>query len=37
MTEGTVCLSAAQMAALLEGLEWSKLQPHAVLRPQVAC
>jgi hypothetical protein len=25
------------MAALLEGLEWSKLQPHAVLRPQVAC
>ena len=37
MTEGTVRLSAAQMAALLEGLEWSKLQPHAVPRPQVAC
>ena len=32
MTEGTVRLSAAQMAALLEGLEWSKLQPHAVPR-----
>ena len=37
MTGGTVRLSAAQMAALLEGLEWSKLQPHAVPRPQVAC
>lgn len=37
MTEGPVRLSAAQMAALLEGLEWSKLQPHAVPRPQVAC
>jgi transposase len=37
MTEGTVRLSAAQMAALLEGLEWSKLRPHAVPRPQVAC
>jgi transposase len=37
MTEGTVRLSAAQMAALLEGLEWSKLQPHAVAHPQVAC
>jgi len=37
MAGGTVRLSAAQMAALLEGLEWSKLQPHAVPRPQVAC
>ena len=37
MTGGTVRLSAAQMAALLEGLEWLKLQPHAVPRPQVAC
>ena len=37
MTEGTVRLSAAQMAALLEGLEWSKLQPDAVPRPQIAC
>ena len=37
MTGGTVRLSAAQMAALLEGLEWSKLRPHAVPRPQVAC
>ncbi len=32
MTGGVVRLSAAQMAALLEGLEWSKLQPHAVPR-----
>ena len=37
MTGGTVRLSAAQLAALLEGLEWSKLQPHAVPHPQVAC
>ena len=37
MTGGVVRLSAAQMAALLEGLEWSKLQPRAGPRPQVAC
>jgi transposase len=37
MTGGVVRLSAAQMAALLEGLEWSKLRPRAGPRPQVAC
>jgi transposase len=37
MTDGVVRLSAAQMAALLEGLEWSKLHPRAACRPQVAC
>jgi len=37
MTDGVVRLSAAQMAALLEGLEWSRLHPRVVPRPQVAC
>ena len=37
VTEGVIRLSAAQMAALIEGLEWSKLQPRAVTRPQIAC
>jgi hypothetical protein len=37
VSEGVVRLSAAQMAALIEGLEWSRLQPRAVPRPQIAC
>ena len=37
VSEGVVRLSAAQMAALIEGLEWSRLHPRVVPRPQVAC
>jgi transposase len=34
--EGVVRLSAAQLATLLEGLAWHRLQPHPVRRPNVA-
>ena len=35
-TEGVVRLSAAQLATLLEGLAWDKLQPRPVRRPVTA-
>lgn len=31
--DGTIQLSAVQMAALLEGLEWSSVQPRQAVRP----
>ena len=34
--EGVVHLSAAQLATLLEGLPWHRLQPRPVRRPNVA-
>jgi transposase len=34
--EGVVRLSAAQLATLLEGLPWHRLQPRAVPRPSTA-
>ena len=35
--EGVVRLSAAQLATLLEGLPWHRLQPRAIPRPSTAC
>jgi transposase len=34
--EGVVRLSAAQLATLLEGLPWHRLQPRALPRPSTA-
>ena len=34
--EGVVRLSAAQLATLLEGLPWLRLQPRAISRPSTA-
>jgi len=34
--EGTVRLTAAQLATLLEGLPWDRLQPRRVRRPSTA-
>ena len=34
--EGTVRLSGAQLATLLEGLPWDRLQPRPVRRPSTA-
>jgi len=34
--EGVVRLSAAQLATLLEGLPWYRLQPRAIPRPSTA-
>jgi len=34
--EGVVRLSAAQLATLLEGLVWNRLQPRPVRRPSAA-
>jgi transposase len=34
--EGAVRLSAAQLATLLEGLPWHRLQPRAIPRPSTA-
>ena len=34
--EGEVRLSAAQLATLLEGLAWHRLQPRAIPRPSTA-
>lgn len=31
--DGMISLSAVQMSALLEGLEWSRVQPREVVRP----
>jgi transposase len=36
-TEGVARLSAAQLATLLEGLPWHRLQPRPVRRPSTAC
>jgi transposase len=35
-TDGVVRLSAAQLATLLEGLPWHRLQPRPVQRPSTA-
>ena len=35
--EGTVRLTSAQLATLLEGLPWHQLQPRPVRRPSTAC
>lgn len=35
-TEGTVRLTSAQLATLLEGLPWDRLQPRLVRRPSLA-
>jgi transposase len=35
--DGVVRLSAAQLATLLEGLAWHRLQPRAIPRPSTAC
>jgi transposase len=35
-TEGVVRLSAAQLATLLEGLPWHRLQPRVIPRPSTA-
>ena len=35
-TKGVVHLSAAQLATLLEGLPWHRLQPRAIPRPSTA-
>jgi transposase len=35
--EGVVRLSAAQLATLIEGLPWHRLQPRPVRRPSTAC
>jgi transposase len=34
--EGVVRLSTAQLATLLEGLPWHRLQPRAISRPSTA-
>ncbi len=34
--QGTVRLTAAQLATLLEGLSWERLQPRPVRRPSTA-
>ena len=34
--EGTVRLTAAQLATLLEGLPWAQLQPRPMRRPSTA-
>ena len=35
--EGTVRLTSAQLATLLEGLPWQHLRPRPVPRPSTAC
>ena len=35
--EGVVRLTGAQLATLLEGLPWHRLQPRAIPRPSTAC
>ena len=35
-TEGVVRLTSAQLATLLEGLPWHRLQPRAIPRPSTA-
>jgi hypothetical protein len=34
--EGVVRLTSAQLATLLEGLPWHRLQPRAIPRPSTA-
>jgi transposase len=34
--DGMMRLSAAQMSALIEGLDWSRVQPRDVVRPSAA-
>ena len=35
--DGVIALTAAQLAMLLEGLDWSRVRPLPVKRPVVAC
>ena len=35
--EGVVRLTSAQLATLLEGLPWHRLQPRVIPRPSTAC
>ena len=35
--DGVVRLTPAQMSMLVEGLDWSRVQPRAVKRPGIAC
>jgi transposase len=35
--DGVVRLTSAQLATLLEGLAWNRLQPRLVRRPSTAC
>ena len=36
VSDGAICLSAAQLAILLEGLDWSRLAATPVVRPRLA-
>jgi transposase len=33
ITEGVMCLTSGQLAALIDGLDWSRLHPREVTRP----
>jgi len=35
--DGVIALTAAQLAMLLEGLDWSRVRPVPVKRPQAVC
>ena len=35
--DGVMALTAAQLAMLLEGLDWSRVRPVPVKRPQAVC
>jgi transposase len=35
--DGVVTVSPAQMAMLLEGLDWSRVRQRSVKRPKAAC
>lgn len=37
LRQGTIALTAAQLAMLLEGLDWSRVRPVPVNRPILAC
>ena len=34
--DGVLALTAVQLSALLEGLDWTRVRPREVVRPQVA-
>ncbi len=36
ISNGVIRLSAAQLAILLEGLDWSRITPPAMVRPRLA-
>ncbi len=35
IADGTVTLSASQMALLLDGLDWSRVSPHEIKKPGI--